>query len=683
MRVMHAAMFGLAGILAVATDGWSQTKGWDQTFGGSMNESCGAVAAASAEDAGFLLFGSSESGPDGDHTESNRGQEDFWCVKLDAFGGKVWDRRFGGADQDFGSAVVATRDGGYILGGTSGSGADGDKTQGSRGGFDNWVVKIDASGNKQWDRTFGGAGPEEFAALIQTRDGGYFIACNSASGVGGDRTQSSRGDVDYWIIKTDSAGRMQWDKRFGGADRDMCADAIQTRDGGYLLAGHTISGAGSDKTQGSRGGEDYWIVKLDSAGRKQWDRRFGGTGDDYLFSVAQVLDGGYLLGGFSLSGASGDKTAASLGNDDIWIVKISATGTKQWDIVCGGTGVDQLNKILATADGGCLIAGESDSPMGGDLTQASRGGDDFLAVKLSAAGAKQWVRRYGGSANDAARSVCRTVDGSYLLAGSTSSGAGFDKTEDSRGNRDFWAVKVVAPDAYEGDDTQGAARRIQNNLPQLRNIHRIGNEDWAKFTVGPGGARDIQIMSTFDTQLWLIRSLDNALMGYAAPAAFGHPSIITLATLDSGNYSIVVSENGADEILPYYMLLARWTQIVLPDRYEPDNKRTAAKRIRNGRTQNRTIHRAGNRDWAKFTIGAAGAVNLKVETRGTSGGDTQLGIYDSAGRRLYFDDDSGRGRFSRIRVPAIGPGTYFSRVQENGNNGKIQAYTLRATWTDR
>jgi hypothetical protein len=682
MKTIQGMVIGALGVLVVSA-AWGQTKGWDRRFGGSMDESCSSVATAPAGDGGFLLFGSSSSGPDGDHTESNRGQEDFWCVKISVFGDKIWDKRFGGADRDFGSVAVATRDGGYILGGTTGSGAGGDKTQGSRGGWDSWIVKIGATGSKQWDRTYGGAGIEELAALIQTRDGGYLVACNSSSGAGGDRTQSSRGDVDYWIVKTDSAGRKQWDKRFGGNGADICADAIQTRDGGYLLGGQSDSGAGGDKSQGSRGGEDYWIVKLDAAGRKQWDKRFGGAGGDFLFSVAQALDGGYLLGGYSRSGASGDKTAAPLGNDDIWIVKTSATGAKQWDVACGGAGDDGLGMILPTADGGGLIAGDSDSPVGGDLTQAPRGGEDFLAVKLSAAGTKQWVRRYGGSANDNARAVCRTVDGSYLLAGSTSSGAGFDKTEDSRGDRDFWAVKVLVPDAYEADNAMAAARSIRNGDLQLRNIHQIGNDDWAKFTIGAGGARDVEIISTFDTQLWLFRNRDGALVGYDDPDAFGSPSIIALAALDPGTYAIVVSETGSDAILPYYQLSARWTQIVLPDRYESDNRRSAAKRIRNGRTQNRTIHRAGNRDWAKFTIGAAGARNLKVETRGASGDDTQMGIYNSAGRRLFYDDDSGRGRFSRIRVPTLGAGTYFIRVQENGNNDRIQAYTLRATWTAR
>ncbi len=666
--------------LVVATVAWGQNKGWDRRFGGSMDESCNAVVAAPVEDGGFLLFGNSASGPDGDHTESLRGGRDFWCVKMSPHGDKIWDKRFGGSAHDFGIDADTTRDGGFILGGTSESGADGDKTQGSRGGLDNWIVKIDSSGNKQWDRRFGGTSHEELAAVQQTRDGGYFIACNSSSGAGGDRTQTSRGDVDYWVVKTDASGNKQWDKRFGTSGMDFCTDAMQTRDGGYILGGNTDHGAGGDKTQSSRGGQDYWIVKIDSTGRKQWDRRFGGSGDDSLWCVLQTLDGGYILGGASDSGAGGDKTAASQGDEDMWIVKVSASGAKQWDASFGGSGEDELGQILQNPDGSYLIVGDSDSPVSGDVTQASRGGQDFWVVKVNAAGTKQWVRRFGGSDNDTCNAACRTVEGSYLLAGSSRSGLGFDKTEDSRGEKDYWAVKMMAPDAFEADNDLYASKTIRNGAVQNRNIHRAGNEDWAKFTVGPGGARNIQIMSTFDTQLWLMR--DSVAVGYDEADYVGGPSIIELATLDPGTYHIFVREYNNDEILPYYQLSARWTQVVPRDAYEPDNSLGGARLIRNGRTQNRTIHRAGNRDWAKFSIGGRGAQNVRVETRGTSG-DTQLWIYNAAGQRLYFDDDSGPGRFSRIQLASLGPGTYYIRVQEKGNNGRIAAYLLRVNWTAR
>ena len=484
-------------------------------------------------------------------------------------------------------------------------------------------------------------------------------------------------------MKTDANGVKQWDKRFGGPLNDLCTDLALTRDGGCILGGVCDSGAGGDKSQGSRGGYDYWVVKVSSSGAKQWDKRFGGPDDDMQSSVLQTSDGGYILGGSSRSGAGGDKSQASQGGRDMWVVKVSATGAKQWDRRFGGSQDEGLSRVRQTAEGGYLFGGTSESPAGGDKTEGTRGFDDFWVVKVNGNGAKQWDRRFGGAAGDSFSAVCQTLEGGYLLAGRSSSGAGGDKTEDCRGGSDMWAVRLAVPDAFESDNGFGSSKTIRNGVVQNRSIHSAGNEDWAKFTVGPGGARNIQIVSTLDTQLWLLRDSDGATLGYDNPAinGFADGAVVELASLTAGIYYIKVMKFNSG-VLPEYQLTARWRQVVLRDAYENDNRRSAAKRIRNGRTQNRTIHRPGNRDWAKFTIGERGAQNVKIQTAGASG-DTQLWLYDAAGRRLKFDDDSGRGRFSRIRRSSLAAGTYFIRVQENGNNERIPAYTLRATWTDR
>src|SRR5438477_44362 len=93
----------------------------------------------------------------------------------------------------------------------------------------------------------------------------------------------------------------QWDYRFGGTDEDELYSLQQTTDGGYILGGISVSGISGDKTESSWGGLDYWIVKTDSLGIKQWDKRFGGTNDDYLLSLQQTTDRGYILGGISYS----------------------------------------------------------------------------------------------------------------------------------------------------------------------------------------------------------------------------------------------------------------------------------------------------------------------------------------------------------------------------------------------
>ncbi|HEX8532156.1 MAG TPA: GEVED domain-containing protein, partial [Cytophagales bacterium] len=191
-----------------------------------------------------------------------------------------WNKRFGGTGADSFSKVIRTADGGYLLGGYSASGTGGDKSESSRGGIDMWIVKTDAAGNKLWDKRYGGTGDDYLSTLITTSDGGYLLAGASFSGIGGDKSQDSRGSGDYWVVKIGSTGTKQWDKRFGGSAHDDVRAVLQLPTGEYLLAGHSASGLSGDKTQSSRGGQDYWVVKISSTGTKLWDRAFGGSADD-------------------------------------------------------------------------------------------------------------------------------------------------------------------------------------------------------------------------------------------------------------------------------------------------------------------------------------------------------------------------------------------------------------------
>jgi hypothetical protein len=222
----------------------------------------------STSDGGYLLFGDSYSGAGGDKTQGNQGSSDYWAVKIDGNGNKVWDKTFGGTSHDYAESVVSTSDGGYLLVGYSYSGAGGDKSQNSQGGYDYWAVKIDANGNKVWDKTFGGNGGDEAQSVVTTSDGGYLLVGYSASGAGGDKSQNSQGYTDYWAVKIDGNGNKVWDKTFGGTSHDYAQSVVSTSDGGYLLVGDSGSGAGGDKTQGNQGSDDYWAVKIDANGNK-------------------------------------------------------------------------------------------------------------------------------------------------------------------------------------------------------------------------------------------------------------------------------------------------------------------------------------------------------------------------------------------------------------------------------
>lgn len=197
---------------------------------------------------------------------------------------RPWDKTFGSRDYDeYGYSVQQTSDGGYILVGTTHD--------------DVWLIKTDAIGNKQWDKTFGGSHYESGYAVQQTYDGGYIIL--------GETTSFGGGGYDIWLVKTDASGSRQWDRTFGGRSDDKGRFVQQTSDGGYIIIGWTKSfGAG---------GHDVWLIKVDASGNKQWDKTLGGRNDDLGNSVRQASDGGYILVGWTNSFGAG--------KHDVWLIK--------------------------------------------------------------------------------------------------------------------------------------------------------------------------------------------------------------------------------------------------------------------------------------------------------------------------------------------------------------------------
>jgi hypothetical protein len=413
---------------------------WDKNFGGNQDDYLRTLQQTS--DGGYILGGTSDSPTSGDKSQGGQGSEDYWVVKLDAAGNKQWDRTFGGILEDRLNALQQTSDGGYILGGTSESGISGDKTQDNQGFEDYWVVKLDAAGNQEWDRTFGGSDEDHLNALQQTSDGGYILGGLSLSDASGDKIQNSQGWADYWVLKLDAAGNKIWDKTFGSDDTDVLTALQQTTDGGYILGGGSASiGISGDKSQGTKGGFDYWVVKLHADGSKAWDKTFGGSGNDGFLSLEQTTDGGYILGGSSSSGISGDKSEALSGCDpnfdnlDFWVVKLDAAGTKQWDrnfghCPTGLSGDDSFSGISQTQDGGYLIGGVYNSDLNGACTQLFCF-QDFWVIKVDATGAQEWEKTIGGRFHDVPTDLQQTQDGGYILGGYSNSPASSDKTEDN------------------------------------------------------------------------------------------------------------------------------------------------------------------------------------------------------------------------------------------------------------
>jgi len=423
----------------------SPTIQWNRAFGGSGEDRLTVVQPTA--DGGYILGGFSPSGISSSKTQASFGGIDYWIVKLDATGTKQWDKTFGGSNDDKLSSLQQTADGGYIIGGQSNSGASGSKTQAGMGGFDLWVLKLDATGTKVWDKTFGSGANERLASVHQTADGSYALAAETGSGIEGDRSEAGQGALDYWLLKLDATGTKVWDHSLGGSNNDILNAMQPTADGGYLLGGFSYSGASGDKSQGTRGNADYdfWVVKVDNMGVKQWDTTLGGTGFDNLTSAVQANDGGYLVGGFSNSPVSGEKTQGVRGDFDNWIVKLSPTGTKLWDKTFGGDGYDSLNGLQQTDDHGYVFGSQSNSGINGEKTQANMGPSntpDYWVVKVDSAGFKQWDGTYGGAQDEVLTSLKQSADGGFILGGFSSSGATGTRTQASEGSFDYWVVKL-------------------------------------------------------------------------------------------------------------------------------------------------------------------------------------------------------------------------------------------------
>ncbi len=397
------------------------------------------------------MGGTSSSGVSGDKSEETRGDNDYWIIKVDAEGNIEWDKTYGGSDRDEFSALQQTSDGGYILGGASLSESSGEKSEDSRGGFDYWVIKLDAQGNIEWEKTFGGESSDWLRDIIQTSDGGYLLGGTSSSEVSGEKSEPSRGENDFWVIKLDADGNKEWDHTYGGDKSDLLAQLQQTNDGGFILGGSSESDISGEKSEPNWGndddfgmGYDYWIVKIDAEGNKEWDKTFGGLLGDYLSDVIQTENGGYLLGGSSGSSIGGDKSEEFRGGEfgDFWVIKTDSNGNKEWDRTYGGTDSDELSSIQQTSDGGYVLGGVSESDASGEKSEDSKGSTDFWIVKTDAEGNIEWDKTIGGSSGEGLSTIIEVNPGDYVIAGTSSSGVSGDKTEPNRGvSIDYWIVK--------------------------------------------------------------------------------------------------------------------------------------------------------------------------------------------------------------------------------------------------
>lgn len=420
---------------------------WQHDFAGASSNFHSSPAQMSAHtstsDGGFVFAGTSK-------VAANFGGDDLWAVKLNAFGSIVWETVFGGSGEDEADFISQTVGGGFLVAGYSSSPPSGNKGSTNWGNYDAWLLRLDADGNRMWEISIGTEFFDYTRSFKAMPDGSCIIGVStlgsySPSEPSGNKTSSSFGYRDYWVVRVAADGSILWQNCFGGSAQDELGFIVPLSDGGFCLAGTSDSPMSGNKTSPLYGPVNFWVVRIDDAGTKVWENSYGG-GSESLNALNVLPNGDFLLGGSSRAGVRGTKTAPGFGSEDIWLVRLSPTGEQLWDRAFGGNLGDRLTSVEVLPENGFLLAGYSLSGASGNKSAPALGGSfthDCWLVRVSPSGEKQWDSAFGGSGDDRPLTAQLTKDGAFIIAGTSSSLAGSgNRTSPSLSWYDAWVVRV-------------------------------------------------------------------------------------------------------------------------------------------------------------------------------------------------------------------------------------------------
>jgi gliding motility-associated-like protein len=405
---------------------------WQKTYGGTDNDEAEKII--QTNDGGYIIIGWTYSN-NGDVTGQHPGGTgDCWIIKTDPVGNISWKKTIGGTGYEDGLDIKQTTDGGYIVcGHTSSNDADfANLYTGGSYQYDAFVAKLDATGNIQWIKTYGGAGYDVFISIEQTADGGYITSGYTSSN--DNDVSGVHGDIDAWVVKLDGTGKIQWQKCVGGKMKDAAWCIKPTPDGNFVFTGFSESIDGDIKN--SRGKLDIITGKLDAQGNLLWIKNFGGSLDDWGWRLVCTSDGGYVVAGYAFS-SNGDITK-HYGQNDIYLLKYDAQGNLLWQKNFGGYDYDDPYSLEQTADGGFIVGGRTLSTSV-DVS-SNHGNNDYWVFKVDMNGGLLWEKTLGGSKQDIAHSFIATSDGGYIVAGTSYSSDGDVLV--NKGKSDIWVVKL-------------------------------------------------------------------------------------------------------------------------------------------------------------------------------------------------------------------------------------------------
>ncbi len=486
---------------------------WQNCYGGTGSENH-----ANLLKTNFGYFILSETNSEDGQITNQWGEEDLWLVAIDSIGNFLWGRCYGGTSLDLAQNIVADNLGFYYFSGAVASN-DGDIQSGNHGGYDRWVVKIDATGKIIWEKCYGGSGNEYGAKLKGLSKGNILLYAATTSG-DGDVPQNY-GSWDAWIqIINPQNGDIIQNKVFGNIDINNIFDIVETRDGGFFFTSKAIVANGM--IQGTpHGGEDVWAVKTDSNLNIEWQKLYGGSHNDGQGEGILELDDGYIFLAYTLSN-DGDVSGfhgipGELETLDIWVVRIDTIGNIIWGKCLGGSGYDDGRKLIQSDDGGFVVFAQTDSDDGDVIGlhlsyPYTNTWKDIWMVKLSAQGDIEWSRCYGGNVNDfiSFDAVVKKAEDNYIIAGrSPGSSPGYtdgDVDCNIHGDYDIWLFEIKDCDNYmpatptipTGPDTLCVTT---DSIAIYNTMHAPGAWSY-EWLIVPGEAGNITSDSTTATLHW-------------------------------------------------------------------------------------------------------------------------------------------------------------------------------------